>query len=237
MAFTTFTWAQIRQRLNDRLEQKAFWTPDEQRDAFNEAMSAWNLFTGYWKKRITIATVANIHTYVLPGSMVYQTRVTFNGLPLSPSSRHDFNNARYTWRGESTTTGGDVPNRPMMWAPLDLFLFQIWPSDAAGGNSLIVDGVATTPVIANDDNTIDVAEGILTTLLGYAQHALLFKKGGPDFQASMALFKAFLDEAVEQNSQLKATNAYRRVMGLEWRDQKPLSGKTTLLDTLVGKVS
>jgi hypothetical protein len=230
--YTTFTWSEIRQRLKDRLELKRFWTDDEVSDAFNETCQTWNLLTGYWKRRETITTVAGQYDYVLSADMLYRTRMTFNNLPMSPGNRMDLNNARPTWRSETTTSGGDVPTRPTVWTPISLELFYLWPADAAGGNTLTVDGVADTPSLVEDADTVDVGEELLTTLLGMALHTLVFKKGGPAFQSTMPLFQTFLSEAAELNGQIKTSQVYRRIMGLDRRDLKPLRGATT---TVVGQ--
>lgn len=235
MAYTTFTWSEIRARLKDRLELKRFWDDQEYLDAFNEALSAWNLFTGYWKRRETITTVQNQYLYVLSASLLYRSRVTFENLPMTPSSWSDFNNARYTWRSETTASGGSVPTRPMAWAPISLELITIWPADATGGRTLTVDGVSTTPILTADSSTMDLSESLLTTLLGYAQHVLLFKRGGPAFSVTMPLFQTFLQEAAEENDQLKTSNIYRRIMGLDPRGQAPMRGQKTLLDTIAGR--
>src|SRR5262245_42289638 len=129
----TYPWATIRQRLQERVESKPFWDTTEARDAFNEALLTWNLFTGMWKRRLTITTVANQYEYVISALMLYRMRITYNTQPMSPSMREDLNNGRYRWRQETTTSGGDVPTRPMLWAPISLQLFYIWPADAVGG--------------------------------------------------------------------------------------------------------
>lgn len=235
MAYTEFMWSDIRQRLKDRVEQKPYWTDDEYLVAFNEALRVWQWLTGYWRARITLPTVANQYEYVLPSSMTYRTRMTFNSLPLAGSSREDLNQGRWNWRNETTTSGGDVPTRPMMWAPVDLYLFYLWPADAAGGNTLTVDGVTQTPVLVEDGDTVDLGEELLTTLLGYSLHVLSFKKGGSLFQATMPLFQTFLTEAAEENDQLKTSAMFRRIRGLDWRGMKPLQGTPTLLDPIVGR--
>lgn len=240
MAYTAFTWAEIRQRIKDRLELKRFWTDDEILVAFNEALSLWNWCTGYWRDRITMATPISpgqpAYLYSLDGQIiVYGTRITFNNLPMSPTNRTDLNHGRYQWRLDTTLTGRPVPNRPMLWAPVDLSQFYIWPADGVGGNTLTIDGVARTPVLVHDADFVDLGDQLLTTLIGYALHALLFKKGGPMFQASMPLFQTFLQQAAEQNDQIKTSMVYRRVMGLDDRGFKPLRGKATLLDAIAGR--
>ena len=235
MAYTARTWSEIRQDLKESYESKIFWDDSEALVAFNEGLYLWNWCTAYWQTRITMLTVANQRDYVLPASLTYRTRMTFNDLPLTPSSREDLNNARYQWRADTTTTGAPVPTRPMVWAPIDLYLFYLWPADAVGGGTLTVDGVAATPVRVEDGDTVDLGDELLSTLLGYALHALSFKKGGPWFQATMPLFQGFLAEAAEVNSQIKTSQAFRRLMGLDMRGLKPLQGVPTRLDQLAGK--
>ena len=236
MAYAVFTWSEIRQRLKDCFESKVFWNDDEDLVAFNEALRLWNWCTAYWQTRVTQLTVANQATYTLSSSLLYRTRITFNSLPLSSSNREDLNQGRYQWRTDTTTTGRPVPTRPMLWVPNDLLHVVIWPADAVGGNTLTIDGVAATPVIVEDGDFVDLGEELLTTLLGYALHALTFKKGGPAFQSTMGLFQTFLQEAAEMNGQIKTSQIYRRVMGLDERGFKPLRGTPTLIDS-IGKAS
>jgi hypothetical protein len=114
-------------------------------------------------------------------------------------------------------------------------LFVLWPIDATGGRTLVVDGVATTPVATTDGDTIDLNDALLTTLLNMSVHVLAFKKGGPSWQATQGFFLTFLKEAAEENDQLKRSNVYRRIMGLDRRDLKPYRGGATLLDQLAGR--
>ncbi len=224
-------------RLRDRIEGVPFWEDAEALLAFNEGLRFFNLLTAYWHGQTTLVTVANQYLYLLPTTLLYRTRLEILGLPMSPSSREDLNNGRYQWRSETTATGGDVPTRPMLWAPVSLRSFYIWPADAVGGNVITVDGVATTPVLVEDGDTIDLGDDLLNVLLGYSLHAMAFKKGGPFFAATQSYFKDFLVMAAEENDQIKTSKAYRRFMGLDHRDQKPLRGTLTLMDQTVGRTS
>lgn len=230
----TFRWSELRQRVKDRLELKRFWDDDEIRDAFNEGMYLFNLATGTWRTRITLPTIANQSLYVLPASMVYRMRMTYNDLPISPSNREDLNNARYQWRSDTSATGAPVPTRPMLWIPIDLYLFYLWPADAVGGATLTVDGVSATPVVVEEGDTVDIEEEHLTALLGFSLHQLTFKKGGPAFQATMPYLQAFLQECVDINEQIKSSQAFRRLMGLDDRGFKPFRAPAEKLSTLVG---
>jgi hypothetical protein len=97
----------------------------------------------------------------------------------------------------------------------------LWPADA-GGTVITVEGIAATPVLSDDGDTIDLGTEQLDALLGYALHALSFKKGGAAFAATEDLFKAFLAAAADKNDLITTSTTYRRVMGLDHRDLKPI---------------
>jgi hypothetical protein len=228
-----YDWATLRARLTEKVEHKAFWDVTEARDAFNEAMLTWNLLTGTWKRRLTIPTIANQYEYAISALMLYRMRITYNTQPLSSSSRQEFDNGRFRWRSETTASGGDVPTRPTLWAPISLQLFYLWPADAVGGGTLTLDGVSATPVVTHDSDLVDVEEPHLAVFLGYALHVLTFKKGGPAFGATKPLLQKFLEEAADENDLIKTSQVYRRWMGLDRRDLKPTRGTGTLLDALI----
>lgn len=237
MPYASLTWSEIRERLEDRYEAVPFWDDTEALLAFNEALRFFNLLVGRWVAQATLTTVANQYLYTVPTSLLYRTRLAHNGTPLSPSSREDLNLGRYQWRSETTISGGDVPVKPLLWAPVSLRAIYLWPADAVTGNSLLFDGIAHTPVIVEDGDTLDLGDDLLNTLLGYALHAAAFKKGGPFFQATLPYFRDFLMLAAEENDQIKTSKVYRRWMGLDHRDQKPLRGSPTLMDQVVGRTS
>lgn len=231
MPYTTQTWSSLRDRLADRYEHTPFWTPEEALIAFNETLYVFNIMTGRWKRRETLLTVANQYLYTLSASMLYRMRMTVTNLPLSPSSREELNNGRPRWRSETTISGGDVPTRPMLWAPISLRTFYLWPADAVGGLTLTIDGVAATPVLVEDGDTLDLGDEHLNVLLGCALHVLTFTKGGAFFTATEPLWKAFLAACAEENGQIKTSMTYRRIMGLDRRDLKPYRGASTRLDS------
>lgn len=233
MPYQSYTWSEIKERLKARYEAKPFWTEEEALNAFNESLYLWNLCTGRWRERETLITGVGTYLYTLSANMVYHMRIEFNGYALSPSNREDLNNARYTWRTETTTTGGGVPTQPAVWAPVSLTSFYIWPADALGSNVLTADGVAATPVMSTYGGYLDLGEEHLDILLGYALHALTFSKGGAYFQATVPLFQAFMSAAAEENDQIKTSTIYRRVMGLDDRGFKRYRGASSLLDPLV----
>lgn len=226
------TWADVRELLRDRTERKPFWTTDELRDAFNESLSLWNLLVGQWRRSATFPSVANQYEYVLPSTMTYRTRMTFNSLPIESSSREELNMSRPRWRSQTTATGGDVPTRIALFAPISLQLVYLWPADAVGGGTIVVEGISTTPVMTEDGDTVDLTNDHLDLMLDFSVHVLSVKKGMPGIQATMPAYRAFLAAAADQNSVIKTATVYRRAMGLDQRDLKPLRGVPSRLDSM-----
>lgn len=198
----------------------SFWDDQETLDATNEALLLWNLLTGNWHTTVSLPTVAGQYSYALPSSLLYRTRLLVDGLPLSSSSREELNLGRPYWRTETTASGGDVPSRPMLFAPISLRQIYLWPADAVGGRTLTIEGIAATPVLVTSGDVLDLGSEQEAVLLGMAQHILLFKKGGAAFQATQPLFQRFLAAAAEQNNRIRASTVYRTVMGLDRRDLK-----------------
>ena len=224
MAYQRITLAQLLVRLKARYESVPYFTDTEATILLNEALQCWGMLTGRWKRRVTVQTTAATYEVALPATMVYRMRLAFNGYPLSPTSLADLDNGQPRWRSQTTTSGGQVPTRPTLWAPVSLTLIYIWPSDAAGNNSLVIDGVSDTPVLTDPGDFVDLAEADVNLLLGYALHAASLKKGGPWFAATQAYFTAFLLAAGAENSLITTSQAYRRAAGLEKDPLKRLKG-------------
>ena len=221
MAYQQLTLTDLRARLNSRIESVPFWTTPELDDAINEALQFWGLLTSRWKRRATIETSANTYDFALPAALTYGMRVTFNGLPLAVTTRKELDWGRPNWRQESSVTGGDVPTRPTLWAPVSLAYIYIWPMDAYGHNSLLCDSVDATPELLVAGQYVDLGEEDVTLLLDYALHALAFKRDDVTFQSTMDLFRALLAAAGQENSLITTSQVYRQLMGLDRRDLKP----------------
>lgn len=222
MAYQSITRAQLRTQLQAKWEGVPFWTDAEANWAINEALRTWQLLTGRWKGRIVLSTAPSQYEYPLASTILYRTTVTFNGLPMTPSSYTDLSAGRPRWRQETTASGGDVPRRPTVWVPISLGLIAIWPADAAGHNGLAVDGVATTPVLTDDAEYVNLPSADLDPLLGFALHVASLKRGGVYFQQTLPDYQAFLQAAAEQNQILTTSDLFRRWAGLDDRALKPL---------------
>jgi hypothetical protein len=220
--YQAITRAQLRQRLTEFYEGVPFWTADEANTALNENLRFYNALTGRWKTRETLETTPGMRTAFVSAGLTYTTRVAFNGKPLSPTSREDLNLGRRLWYTETTASGYDVPTVVTLWAPRSLQLIDLWPADAAGHNSLLIDGVMATPVLLTDAAFVNLSEADVSALLGQSLHTISLKKGGPWFQTSLKYFKLFLAHAADENQAITTASIYRRVMGLDNQALKPV---------------
>lgn len=224
MPYTTSTLADLTEALQQRWDGVVFWTPEEARIALNEALRDWNLLTGRWRRRILLSPLAPVlgvpqTDLALPATMVYGMRLALvTGQPLHPSSILELDLARPSWRSETTTSGGDVPTRPRIWAPISLRQIAIWPASAVLlTNGIAADGVANTPVLVELGDTVDIGEEVVDVLLDMALHNAAFKEGGPRWRATLGSFQAFLVAAAAENGLLKTNQKFRRWAGLDRR--------------------
>lgn len=215
MAITRYTLEDLRLRVQDRLEAVPWYSTASLDGAINEALLLWNLLTGQWRRRITLTTTAGTIDYALPATLVFGTRLQFNTFPVGQTSLWELDQGRPGWRSETTASGGSVPTRPMGWAAVSLTLIHLWPADAVGGGTLLVDGVAATPVLTQAGDSLDLGEDFLSPLLDGAAHLATFAEGTDRFTATDPQWLAFLQAAAEQNQQLKRSAQFRRWLGLD----------------------
>ena len=225
LMLTTYTLADLRERLADRWEAVPWWSPEDASDAINEALLLWNLLTGYWRTTLTLQAVAFQWDYDLTEALVFGARVQYNDQPLDVTSLWELDQGRPGWRHERTDTGGDVPTKPLLWAPVSLLYIHIWPAPTVSGGLLHVDGVAATPRLLTDGATLDCGEDLLTALVDGALHLAAFTEGSDRFLATQQHWEAFLAAALEHNSALKQSAVFRRYLGLDrTRDLRPTRG-------------
>lgn len=227
MAYTQVNRLQFRALVRNQLGSgglsSSFWRDDEINKIIQESLRFYNLLTAYWKTRAVITTTVNTVWYNIPGTITSSMRVSFNGFPMRSSSLYSMDFGRSGWESEKTTDGGDVPTRPKYFVIGALNKIAIWPADAAGANSLVLDGIAVTPILTNDASFLDVGQEDMNGLLDLCQHIAAFKEGGKEFTASMESFKSFLAGAGERNAILKRCATYRRWLGLDvGRRKRPL---------------
>jgi hypothetical protein len=221
MAYTATTLADLLVVMAQRWDQTVFWTPEEARLALNESLRDWNLLTGRWRTRVAVNVSNSNSDVALPGVLSYAMRVTTaSGQPLYPTSLAEYGLMRPTWAGETTASGGDVPTRPLLWAPISLTGISIWPSLPGVGvtvGALLCDGVLRTPVLVNPTDFVNLGEEIIDVIVDMALHVASFKEAGHRWRATRVYFDAFLEAAAEENGLLKQHQDYRRFAGLDRR--------------------
>jgi hypothetical protein len=236
--YTVTTLAELQTLMAQRWDSVVFWTAEEARLALNESLREWNLLTGRWRTRVTVTTTPGSPEIALPGSMTYGMRVTTAAsLPLIPSSLAEFDLGRPSWRLETTTSGGAVPTRPLMFAPLSLTRLAIWPAYPLA-TALLVDGVLATPILVNPADTVNLGEEIIDVVADMALHVAAFKEAGARWRATRPYFELFLQAAAEENSLLKQHQAYRRFAGLDRRrDLQPSTGAPSQMTGVAAQFS
>lgn len=234
MAYQQYTLAALRDLLRQRWNGNPFWQPVEEPLYLNEGVRTWQMLTGYWRRQITVETIAGELEYSLPATMLYRLRVAHQSGPMRPTSLTSLDRARPSWMSETTATGGEVPTRPIFWAPVSLTIIHVWPAPAVAHQVFTIDGLSATPVLAAETDYLDLGSDVLDVLLGYALHAASFKRQGVWFEQTWPWWMAFLQAAVAQNSLIKTSQAYRRAMAMDrQRQQQPLQQAPTLLDDML----
>ena len=233
MPYTTTSLAELKVLLKARSDDTSFYVDDEGRLALNEALREWNLWTGRWRRRILLTSVIGQHQYALPSTLTYGMAVRVAGSALQPTSYFDLDWAQPTWRTETAGTGS-LPTTPQVWAPQSLQQIVLWPAPStAVVNTIAVDGVSSTPVLVEDADTVDLGEELVDIILDFAIHVLAFKEGGPRWRATVPAWQALLQAAAEENSRLKANQAFSRAAGIDYRrGQQPGKDRPTEIDQL-----
>ena len=213
MPYTTTTLAALRADLQARYDAVPFWTDTDARDALNEAMRQFNLFTGYWRGTSTSVTGVGARFISVPAALTYRTRVFVSGRVITRKSLAEFYRMRRNWRTQTTTSGSPVPSTIQEWAPIGLGQIALWPADAAGGTSLSIDGIKLTPTLSADGDTLDLGTEEHAILLDEALYILAFKR--PSLLEQMQpRHQAFLQGCLARNELLRGSAYFRRVLGL-----------------------
>jgi hypothetical protein len=83
---------------------------------------------------------------------------------------------------------------------IDLFAVSPVPAALQSVGMVLV---GNAPIPASDDDDIQVPRDVMDAIIDEAQHLALFKMGGAEFRASMALHKSFVGAALTQNARLR----------------------------------
>jgi len=246
MPYQSITLGQFVTLLQGRMQNSAFWSGVEYRQIINESLSLLQICTLYFKSRFVSQTVAGLVFYDLtsmPGTLdlngnpliLMPLRVAFNGAPLDFSAISDTDSAILGWQIQQTTTPG-APTTPQFWGTLGLGYLYLWPADAVGGNSLLIDAAVRAPAYAtngsDDGKYVNIDSGMVTGILDYCQHVCQQKRGTQQLQSTMAKLKAFMRLLGKQNSLFEASAIFKASYALQQdrknRTASDFSGKPTV---------
>lgn len=206
MPYTSTSRATLRLRLQERYESTPFWTDADANNAINHALRVWNLLTSYWRRRIVVPNQPNDPLVSIPGTLVQQTAITWQGRSMVGVSVEELHLLAPNWWHARAGDSGH-PSRPLFWAPAGLNLIEIYPASAAQG-SLEVDGVRATPVLTTDGALVDIGPEELDTLVGYMLHVVALKAGAAFLERTKPQLEAFIQAAATRNHLLKLTRWY-----------------------------
>ena len=213
MPYTRVTRSDLRQRLQRKWEEVPFWTPVEANSAINEALQWYNLYTGVWRERAVLPTVADQVLYTVSAPLMGAVRMEFNGRSLAMTSLADLDNGRPDWQSETTADTG-VPTQPTLWAPVGFTQFALWPADAVGQNSLQIDGLLVTPTLTEDWQFVDLDDSELDPLVGEALHIAAFKDPGRSPRTA-GWHQQFLQTVLRHNARLNSSDLFRQAAGTD----------------------
>lgn len=206
-AYNTVTLTQFIANVRTNLGPSAFWSDSEITKFINAALRTWNCLTGFWSGQANVPLVANHPYYALPTALVFGARVELDGVPLQQGTVFGWDQQDPNWMSKR--------GAPQEWAPVGLAIVAMNPIPPSGGSILTVYGTSITPVLVNAGDKIDIGQEDFNALSNYVTHTLEVKSGGSEFESSRDDYKQFLAAAAVRNEKIRATDMYKRVMGLE----------------------
>lgn len=202
MPYQSYSRATLKLRLQERWESSPFWTDEDANRSLNRTLRLWNALTGYWRTRLVLSTIPNDPLLPIPGTLVQQTALTWQGIPLKGMSVEEIQLLRTNWWYARGT--------PRYWAPVGLNLIAMYPTSTTAG-SVGVDGIRQTPVLTADGDLVDIGPEEFSTLIGYALHDAALKGGTTLLTRTKGYLEAFLEAAGERNQFLRRTAWYTRL--------------------------
>jgi hypothetical protein len=209
-SYQRVTLNDIKSRLLERTGD-TFWTEQEFKDAINEAIRIWQVMTGDWTEFLS-TVVSSGNTYNVPRQICSLTRISINdvGLPMTALPEQDYGNPG--WQGTTGTA--------RYWAPSGVNLADIIPAPTSG--TISWQGLQEAPVLTTDSDFINIGDQELVAMLGYCLHYLSFKEGTTEAKATLPMLQEMLKAAGEANAELRATNMYKKFMGIyREKDERP----------------
>ena len=126
--------------------------------------------------------------------MPWLLEASLNNVPVDTQPVAGADRTNYEWQSRATA----FPE--LVVGGVDLFAVSPIPAALTTVGMTVV---GNAPIPANDAAEIQVPRDAMNAIIDEAQHLALFKMGGAEFHASMALHKSFVEYAVNQNRRLR----------------------------------
>lgn len=171
----------------------ALYTTAEVDASINEAICTLNLLTGFYQTRATVSITTRIDRkfYQVPSEILAPLGVYIDALPLVKTSLPRLSMEYPDWFGERSASRSPA----MLWAPMGLRTFVIYPPCHKAGRLLTVSGVGEPALLVNDTDTIPINDDLSDVLDDLAFHSLPLKVGGAEFEHQLPIYQNFLSRA------------------------------------------
>ena len=208
------TLAELRVSVYGLLENNTRFYPQAEVDrAINEQVTVANLFTGLYQSSVIISTQANRFFYAVPAPMVAPLAVSIGGKRLNLCTLAALASRERSWIRHTTATRGPI----MSWIPLGIRRLGIYPADAVGGKTLLVEGIIDPPGLVNGTDTLRTTDEIMDGIVVMSAHVLQLKDGGKVFADTATAYQGFL-------RQMKLSEAWRNLRHPRWFIEKEQAG-------------
>ncbi len=200
----SFTLGEIQTLIYDRLEGNTLlYTEPELTAVINECLRVTNLFTGYNETSIILPnfTVANQLVYDVPESILFITRVAFEGQDLDKIGLIRIAQDYRYWATDTSDTYGPTAR----WIPIGITKFALHPIDAVGGADVTITGVVEPTLLVAADDVVSLDDEFVTLIVEYCGHRLVLKEGGKAFADASLLIQSYW----RQMKQLKRWQGFK----------------------------
>jgi hypothetical protein len=220
MAYTTTTRATLRSRIKDYLVPN-YWI-DAELDAYiNEALRVFNVLTGYHKQTSSPTITANTRFYDVEGNVanhlaVLRVNLADTSLDLIDIEAKDA--ADEDWQNSTSGTSTDA-------MPLGLNYVALDPPPS-GNTAYNITSLTISPIPANDAAYINLNEEDIRSIINYVRFICTIKEGGQEMQNAFPMLQAFLAHCANYNAKLNSSSAYRRLMRVGQRLQRPKASES-----------
>lgn len=187
----TFTLADLRTRVLDRLDNNDLLYPNVDIDAtINECQKITNLVLGYYQGTVVLPGYSQPKRswYGIPPGIVVPTKVQWESRYLQPIDLNAIGQQRPRWTTETTRNTGYPVSEWVRWG---LNLFGIWPADSEGGSQILVTGILEPVPLVNATDTVTWSSDVTNCFDLYCSHVLQLKESEAIFKQATSDFDGY----------------------------------------------